>query len=454
MQCDLMITGRVVTVDKVYDRASIAVKDGKIVGIGNKEELPNAKEEVDYKDLLILPGAVDAHVHSLGDKYEGHFNSTSAGASGGVTTINDHPLDLGGAPTSEEDIYDKVKRTGSESILDFSLLAEAIPEKMDDIVGVGSVGITGYKTLMHATSGAATYGVRAATNGEMYAMLDLISKTNQPVFVHAEDESIVNYLVDKYVQAGKTSFSAHYETRPEFTETVSVATAIEIARATGCRLHLVHLSVPRSFELVSRARKDGVKVTAETCTHYLICNEERWKDIGAQFKINPPLRSEESRKELWQLLKEGKIHLISSDHAPHPANYEENIFDNFSGSPGIEMTLPMMYSEGVSKDNITLCDLVKLLSYNPSKLLGIYPIKGNIEVGADADFAILDPKEKWVVNKDSIQTRSGWSMYEGMEVQGRVKETYVRGTKVYSEGRILVDKGYGQWVKKISNYNI
>ena len=454
MIVDLIVTGKIVTHYGVFEDASIAIKDGKVVNIGSKSSMPPAEEEVNYGNLLIMPGVVDNHVHSLGDKHEGHWNSTSAAAAGGVTTINDHPLDLGGAPTSVSNIENKARLTTAESVVDFSLLAGGLPERLEDIPTIANIGVTGYKMLMHATSGAATYNMRAVDDGELYAMFNLIAQNNQTAMIHAENEWIINHLVDKYTKEGKTYLAAHHETRPEMTEIIAVFTAIEIARELNCRLHIVHVSTPRAFDLVQQARKEGVRVSAETCPHYLICNYNRWEEVGSHFKINPPLRSEESRLGVWKALREGKVHLIASDHAPHPGDHYPNVFDNFSGSPGIETMFPLIYSEGVHKKQISLEHLVKLFSYNPSRLLGIYPQKGSIEVGTDADLIIFDPKKEWEIEGKKLRAQSGWSMYEGMKVTGSVKETFVRGKRVYADGEVIGERGYGQWVKRQANYDL
>lgn len=454
MTVDLIITGKVVTHYGVFEDTSLAIKNGKIVNIGANSNMPPAENEVNYGDLLIFPGVVDNHVHSLGTENEGHWNSTSAAAAGGVTTINDHPLDLGGAPTSIDDIERKAKLTSAESVVDFSLLAGGLPERLEDIPTIANIGVTGYKMLMHATSGAATYRMRAVDDGELYAMFDLIAQSNQTAMVHAENEWIINHLVKKYTDAGKTYLAAHHETRPEMSEIVATFTAIEIARELNCRLHIVHVSTPRAFELVEQARKEGVRVTAETCPHYLICNYDRWEEVGSHFKINPPLRSEESRLGVWKALREGKVHLIASDHAPHPGDHHPNVFDNFSGSPGVETMFPLIFHEGVHKKQISLEHLVKLFSYNPARLLGVYPQKGSIEVGADADLVIFDSKKEWLVEGKKLRAQSGWSMYEGMNITGKVIETFVRGKKVFAEGEVIGKKGFGQWVKKVGNYDL
>jgi allantoinase len=453
MYADLIITGNVATHYGVFEGISIAILDGKIVGMGRKDALPAAAQELDYSDFLILPGVVDPHVHSLGDKYEGFYNATYAAAAGGTTTINDHPLDIGGAPTSKADILRKVEKASPEVVVDFSLFASAVPEKLEDIADVADSGITGFKTLMHATSGASTYGLRAVNDAELYQIFEEIAKVDQRVMVHAENDWIQQFLEARLIQQDKVYLSAHNESRPEMIELVAAFTAIELARLLGTRLHIVHTTLPQIFEMVVKARSEGVKVTAETCPHYLVYNEDKWRDIGAQFKINPPLRPDATRLALWETLKQGKIDLVSTDHAPHPENHLPNVFENFSGSPGVETNLQVMYSEGVARGRIDITDLARLLSYNPARLLGIYPQKGVIMVGSDADLVIFDPNKAWTITADKLHMQAGWTMYEGLEARGKVFATYVRGKKVYEDGEVIGEKGYGQWVKKVRNYD-
>ena len=451
MKADMIITGNMTTHYSVFNGLSLAIKDGKIISVGAKESMPEATEDLDYTKFLILPGVVDPHVHCLGDKFEGVYNATYAAAAGGTTTINDHPLDIGGAPTSADDIVKKAEKSSKEAVVDFSLFASAVPDKPDDITDAADSGITGFKVLMHATSGASTYGLGAVNDGEFYAILEEISKVDQTVFVHTENDWIVNLLEDRYQKEKKIHLAAHTEVRPEVEELIAGYTAIELSRFLDCRLHIVHCSVPGIVDLVYNARNEGAKVSVETCPHYLTFTEEKWRDIGAQFKINPPLRSEQSRLQLWEQVAAGKIDLIATDHAPHPENHYPNVFDNFSGSPGVETNLQVMYSEGVAGGRISIQDLVRLLSYNPAKLLGLYPQKGSLDVGSDADFVVFDPDKEWTIKADKLHMQAGWTMYEDMDMKGQVFATFVRGKKVYQEGQVVGEKGYGKWVKKISN---
>lgn len=402
MLLDLVIIGKVATHNKVYDRLAIGVKNEKIEGFYSPSSIPEAENIIDYKDLIIMPGVVDNHTHSLGFEKEGHWNSTKAAAAGGVTTINDHPLDLGGAPSSSKEIISKSQDTEKEALVDFSLVAAGLSEKISNIKEVSGVGITAYKVLMHSTSGASEYNMRALDDAELFQLFKEISEVSKRVFVHAENDKIINFLVNKWKKEDKTYFAAHNETRPEITETIAVISALELARALKCKLHIVHVSLPRSFKLIQRARKEGTDVTGETCPHFLLCNKERWKEIGANYKINPPLRAEKRRLGLWEEIKNNNIDLIASDHAPHSPNNDPNIFNNFSGSPGLETMLPLVFSEGVNKGRINLSKLVELLSYNPAKINGLYPRKGAIEIGSDADFVIFDPKKEWVIDGEDL----------------------------------------------------
>jgi dihydroorotase-like cyclic amidohydrolase len=202
MYADLIITGNIATHFGAFKGVSIAVKDGKIIGMGRKDALPPGKEELDYGELLILPGVVDPHVHSLGDAHEGFFNASYAAAAGGTTTINDHPLDIGGAPTSKMDIERKAVAASQEMVVDFSFFAAAVPEKLKDIADVADSGITGYKTLMHATSGASTYGLRAVTDAELYQIFEEIAKVDQRVMIHAENDPIQQFLEARLYREG------------------------------------------------------------------------------------------------------------------------------------------------------------------------------------------------------------------------------------------------------------
>lgn len=446
-EVDCVISGQLVLGDRTYTGASLAAKDGKIVAIGDRRSLPPAHTEFDFQELLVMPGAVDVHFHALGDEKEGFSNATRSAAAGGVTTVNDLSWDLGGGPTNSTEIAQKIAQTENEVFIDFSLSVTLVPEHFQNVAEMAGSGITGYKVLMHSRHDPSVWGgFRALDDAELLDAFQHIAKTNLPVLVHAENDQMIHTNIRRLIEEGRWDPTAHGEARPPISETEAVNRAIEIARAAGTQLHLVHMSVPRSFDLISRARAEGMKVTGETCVHYLTLTEDRWKDVGELFKINPPLRPADCRDGLWDKLRSGEIALVASDHAPHQRVGAERIFDNPSGSPGIETMLPILHSEGVAKGRIGICDLVRLLSRNPSLLLGIYPIKGTMQIGSDADFVVLDPEHRWTITGSELHAQSGWTVFEGLEVMGRVVATFVRGMPVYRDGEIAGKPGVGSFV--------
>ncbi len=448
---DLLLSGNLVLDDEHPVKGSLGIKNKKIVAIGDKNSLGKADKEIDFGDLLIFPGAVDAHCHSIGYEYEGFTSSTRGAAAGGVTTINDHPLDLGGAPVTAKDLEEKKMRMAQEVHVDYCLTGGVVSGQLADLPGAIEAGIVAYKALMHSTADPSWYHMTALEDWELLKSFEVISQTKLPVIVHAENENLIAHYTKELRSQGKTYPAAHNESRPDITEIEAVSRAICFAGASNVHLHLAHLSLPQSFILASEARQKGVLVTAETCPHFLVLTMDRWKDVGARYKINPPLRSEEARAGLWRLLTDGYINIVASDHAPHAPEIVDDIFENPSGSPGIETLVPLMFSEGVSKGNISLSRFTQLVSTNPAKMLKIYPQKGAIRIGSDADLMVLDPKKKWTIEGHNLQTPCKLTVFEGIPVVGRVVSTFVRGKQVYLDGEIIGQPGDGQFVARGTN---
>jgi allantoinase len=218
------------------------------------------------------------------------------------------------------------------------------------------------------------------------------------------------------------------------------------------RLHLYHLSCARSVDLAQMYRRQGVSVTTETCPHYLIFSEENMDSLGARIRINPPVRTKADKSMLWQKIRSGEIDCVSSDHAPWPIERKnkESIFDNASGCPGVETLLPLMYSEGVTGGHISLSALARVVSETPARTFGLFPGKGALLPGSDADLVILDPEKRWTVRSEEMNSSAGWTPYEGMEVKGKVETTVVRGEIVFSQGELLGKKGSGRFVKPVN----
>ncbi|MCX6026840.1 MAG: amidohydrolase family protein, partial [Chloroflexi bacterium] len=429
----------------------IGVLDGRVAAIADPAALAGADEAHDYGDLLILPGAIDAHFHSLGYKNEGFVRSTSGAAAGGVTTVNDNPLDFGGAPTTTIELRAKSSSMEAQVLVDFVLTAGVVSGKLQDMEGAAEgLGISAFKGLMHCTAPREWYGIWALEDWELYEGFQHAARTGLPMLVHAENENMLAHLEAEFRKAGRTYAAAHSESRPPITEIEAASRAIMLAGAAAAHLHVVHVSLPEVFDLIARARAGGQNVTGETTMHYLLLTEDRWKDVGMNFKINPPLRSAAARDALWDRLIQGQIDLVCSDHAPRDGAVSDIVFDNPSGTAGVETMLPLFFSEWVIRRGLPLGRLVELTSSNPARLLGIYPRKGSLQVGADADMVVFDPKKRWVVEGAKLQTGCKLTAFEGIEVTGKPVATYVRGKQVYADGEVTGRPGQGRFVPRLS----
>jgi len=233
------------------------------------------------------------------------------------------------------------------------------------------------------------------------------------------------------------------------TETIEVLKLLELAHATKAAIHIHHVSHPRSIHLIDLFRQQGVDVTAETCPHYLLLCEEDMDRLGAFGKINPPLRSRDACEELWRLLLSGHIDILASDHAPWPLNKKQNqdIFANASGSPGVQTFFPLAYSEAVLSRGCSPVFLANILAEAPARRFRLYPRKGHIGIGADADFAIIDPSQKWLIRVEDMLSSAGWTPFEAMSVHGKVVRTIRRGATIYlSDHGVTGKAGEGQFL--------
>jgi len=445
----LVVIGDIFTGEKILKNGAIIVKDQKILKVVTNGNDYQAKKRIDASNKLVMPGVIDSHVHSLSYPGEGFENSTKSASAGGVTTIVDMPVDAPEGITTAGSLKHKIDLIDAESHVDVALLGSIKNQTLNTIKELKDAGVCGYKISLFDTDPDRFPRVK---DGELFEALKITKETGLPAGVHAENNEIIKYLIKKAIDNKQTSPRAHCETRPPVTETESVLKGMEIARATGARFHLYHISCHRSVQMADYYRQDGCDVTVETCPHYLLFTEEDMDRLKGRLKINPPVRQAEDCKGLWTMLEEGKIDTVSSDHAPWPAEFKdrESIFDCAAGAPGVELLLPLIFSEGVVKEKISLGTLYRVLSLNPAKIFGLYPRKGSFNPGSDADMVIIDSLKKWTVSASDMHTTARWSPYEGMELTGKVEMTIVRGQEVFSEGNFLAGKGFGEFVRPVN----
>jgi allantoinase len=442
---ELIVQGDIVTPGAVLKDGIVGVRNSQIVGLYDAESAPPHQQAIDARGQYVLPGLIDAHVHCFSTPNEGFTDATRSAAAGGVTTIVEMPYDQGRPVMSKDVFLNKRERLEAQSVVDVALLA-TIKKRggLDQIPLMAEAGACGIKVSLYETD---PNRFPRIPDAELLEAFRLVRETGLPIGLHCENDELVTAYTEKY-RANGVEPIAHCQSRPDIVETSAVLQALEFALDTGVHVHIYHASLARSFELAGWYRRQGARVTAETCTHYLCLSEEDMARLGAKGKINPPLRAVGEQDKLWTLCACGSVDQITSDHAPWLPEYKDkaNIFDNASGAPGVEALVPMIYSEGVAKGRLTIHDYVRLLAEKPAEIFGLAPRKGQIRVGADADLTVLDPNARWVLDEASQHSSAGWSPYQGWELQGKVTKTILRGLVVYDGQQIVAEPGTGQFV--------
>ena len=453
MDIDLIVkNAKIVTEDGVVE-GSLAVNGETIAAILPADTDVRAKEMVNAYGMVLLPGALDTHPHFFepGPTYrEDLAHGTRAAASGGFTTVLDMPNTC--PPVRDEHTFNmKYEAADKNSLLDFALWGSAMPTNMDEIYRLHDLGCIAFKAFTIDVGPDFDYSGDFA---QLEAMRR-ISSFGGIYGAHAENNDIVKNCVALYRKKSWTP-EIHDMAHPWYAELAAINTLLLFAKITGCKLHICHMSIPEGAELVKKARMDGVDVTIETCAHYLTLNTELVKDKGTFAMINPPIRSEERMEKMWSYVLDGTINYIGTDHAPYleedklPA--DGDLWKACAGAPGIDIAIPLLLEEGVKKRGMTLEQFAAFTSTNAAKRFGLYPKKGHIAPGADADFMLVDMDCSWTYTRANSfsKTKVTRFAYEGRHMECDVKSTYLRGRTIYQDGKILQDPGYGKFLRNES----
>ena len=423
MSHDLVVRG---------DAWDVAVADGLIAEVG--PGLAGGREEIDARGLLVLPGAVDAHVH-LNDPgradWEGFATGTRALAAGGVTCACDMPLNSL-PPTLDAASFDaKVAAARGRARVNFALWGGLVPGDPARLDALAERGVVGFKAFM-CPSGVDEFP--AADPDTLGRGMERAAALGLPVAVHAEDPEIVGRLAEEARAAGRTSMAGWAASRPPEAELVAIRLALSLAEQAGCALHVVHVSTAEGAGLVAEARARGVDATCEACPHHLVLDEGDAARIGALAKCAPPLRSSAERRALWGRVAAGAVDLVASDHSPGPPELKtgEDMFAAWGGISGAQTTLPLMLSEGPAH-GVGPARVAELVGAAPAARLGLAG-KGRLEPGADADIAIVRAGEGWTLEPADLEYRHRHSPFAGRRLSARVVRTILRGRTVWGEG--------------------
>ncbi len=422
---------------------NILVKDEKIAGFLDNIEGIEAKEIIDAQGYLTLPGCIDPHVHFMYQGFphrENFLTGTAAAATGGVTTVIDMPCCSVPSVRSKDQLDLKIDLIQPQSLVDFALWGGVTGEDvregwLDHVQEQADAGVVAFKAYM--TPSVPTYP--RVTDPEMYEAFKAVAKTGLAVGIHAENYAMCDFYVDKFREDGRMDGPAWAEARMELAEKVAIELGISFAEAADARLHIVHMSTGIGAQLVGEAKKRGLDVTSETCPHYLTINaQDAMTEHGACAKIAPPLRTKRDNELLWEGLQNGSVDFMGTDHAPYELESEKrkegtNIWTAFPGIPGVETMVPILVSEGYNKGRLSLSKLVDVLSKNAAIHYGLYPKKGAMHIGSDADFTIIDLEKEWTIDAKEESSMCGYTPLDGIKLKGKVAKTIVRGNLVFED---------------------
>jgi len=417
----------------------VGIADGRIVEIAESISGSGA-EELDLRDLYVFPGAVDIHVHLNEpgrEDWEGLETGTNALAAGGVTTFFDMPLNS--TPSVLDLPAFEAKRALAEqkSRCDFGLWGGLTPSNLEQLPALAAAGAIGFKAFL-SSSGVADFP--RADTGTLFEGMKIAAELGRIVAVHAENESITASLARRAVAEGRVSMRDYLDSRPVIAEVEAVQRVILLAWETGCPVHFVHISTGRAVQMITDAREQGADVTCETCPHYLLLSDSDAERLGAVAKCAPPLRSRGEQAGLWQKVLEGEVDLIASDHSPAPPAMKEgqDFFKIWGGISGAQHGFPLVLTEsGSEQHRLPMERVAALFAGNPALRFGLGAHKGAIEVGRDADLAIVAHSDGHVIVRDSLRYRHALTPYLGRRLHAEIVRTLVRGQTIFMNGEMI-----------------
>jgi dihydropyrimidinase len=442
--------GTLVTPDGCFP-GDVAIEDESIVAVGAGLRMTQPFNVLDARGCIVLPGLIDCHTHialdtgiyQTADDWE---IGTRTAACGGITTVVDYATQFSGQ-TLKQAVEGRWAEAEGKACIDYGLhcmitdLPRGREAELGDLLrlGVPSVKVyTTYRPNYYADDDLILRLLRASASAGILVTL------------HCENDALVTAATGDLVQRGQTSWRYHGRGRPALAEQEAAQRALFLAQAAGAPVYIVHCSSARTVELVKQARERGQVAFAETCVQYLLLDDSRYEgEHPEHYILQPPLRSKADNDLLWRLVAEGAVSTIATDHCDYTLA-QKSAFDDFTrtpgGLPGMETLLPLLYTYGVAEGRMTLDQLVRLVSTQPARIFGLYPRKGSLAPRADADVVIYDPQGEGVIQAGRLHNLAGYTPYEGMRVQGRVKMTIARGQIVHEDGEFKGTPGRGHFI--------
>ena len=447
---DAVIQNALVVTSKTQYRANLYISDGKFSAITAPETTFPAARSIDAGGKPVIPGCVDGHSHLMDPGYtdrETFITGTMAAAAGGYTTVTDHHRTIP-AVYSVEPLLEKIEYLKDRAVVDFALMGGLSPDNQKELRAMWDAGVTSFKGFT-----CNLHGVQAMHSGYLLDTFRTIASFGGRALIHAEDNGIIAFEEERMKREGRKDPMAHFEGRSKLAEEIAVQTVLSLAKSTGANVGIAHVSQPHLAEMIRRVQEEGYPVFSETEPHYLSMNTEDLKRLGPWLRFTPPVNTPEMQEKLWELFDKGIFDTMGTDHCPIvKADKEkglEDVLEAPCGIPGLETALKLMLT-GVNSGKTTLNRLVACMCENPAKIYGLYPKKGAIQVGTDADLVILDMEKEETLCNEKVISKCGWTPYVGMTVKGGPDTVMVRGQIVFAEGKVIGKPGWGAFVPRQS----
>jgi dihydroorotase len=442
---DLVLTNAKAYLKEQIVDCSIAVEDGIIQKIGKETQMPQADERINLKNLLVLPGLIDVHVHlrDEGKAYkEDFYTGTAAAAAGGFTTVLDMPNNEP-VTMSAETLKDRMHVAEKKVVVNVGFRSE-LPSNLDEIEGIVGQGAVGFKLFMATQVG----GLDINDDEALHQGFLRIGEAGIPVAVHAEDNQTISMNERILKEAKRDDPAAFLRAHPEEAEVTAIERVLDASAGTKAQIHFCHVSTSKGLALAVEAKKTKRNITCEVTPNHLLLSKLDYDRRGTLLAMLPPLRSSTDMDALWKGVADGSVDVLASDHAPH--TWEEklapSIWDVKVGVPGLETTLPLMLTM-VKKGRLTIDRLVRLLAEKPAEIFNLTG-RGRLQQGAKADFVTADLKAKLTIDASKFRSKAKFSPFDGWEVQGKPIKTFINGHLVMDEGEIVVKPGNGSVVRR------
>jgi dihydropyrimidinase len=452
MSVDTVLTGGTIVTASGERDAALAIDDGTIVGIGDRKRLPEGDEQVDVSGRLVMPGVVDPHVHVADpfsiDSYE---TASKAAALGGTTSLigfafqayNPKTDEFDGSHTLSEAVA-SAKERATESLIDYGFHGAVTRETEQALADLETVVPAGISSIKMFTA----YDV-GLPNGFINRVFEALADLDGVAVLHTEDGSVCDTLTELFKEQNKGDSEYYPASRPDYAEAMAAEDCVRMALEAGAKYYGIHTSCRKSAEVIEQFREDGSRIRAETCYHYTALDDTVYEEQGNLPMIAPPIRKDDDVEAMFEYLRNGTLDVVSTDHCAYTEESKQvdNWWDSSFGANSLQTGFHVFHDEAVNERGLSYPALVRMVSTAPARIFGLSQ-KGTLEVGTDADIIVFDPDETWTVDADENESNADFSLYDGWELTGRVKETYVRGERLVEDSELTGVSGHGEFIDR------